>query len=355
MAASHPLFCATCGAKLPPNAPHFCVECGAAVRVGGERKPDVPDIRATTGPTVRLGNARVEQAVIGGTIKLPTAGAIPPGMWLQNEPPSAEQTIALYAPLRAIVGGWSATTSDGWRKAAQVAAGDNRNLVRFESVREWFPATGCGHDLRLRVRIGASSYADEGRTRRGFTYHVGNDPPMEVLTTEWFARDGRLRDLPVPQIQLMAPPRIKRISDFSEPIRQLSAREADAWAKQGVVHGLFRLPDTAQQRTPVGRGLALHELFGGAALLGITGRMFPPFRVQLCRPLIVRVGDWPKIARQMTTDAAKLGLDIGTDAATEWWLDQRGHDGAVFERGAHDFAPIRTAVVFRRNQIAAIC
>jgi hypothetical protein len=56
----------------------------------------------------------------------------------------------------------------------------------------------------------------------------------------------------------------------------------------------------------------------------------------------------------MLSDAAKVGLDLGTDAAIEWWIDQQRYDGALFERGAHPFASVRTAVAFRRSQIVAI-
>lgn len=346
-------FCPQCGTALPSGEPRFCIECGHALHAGAEHATLVLPI--ATGPTVRLANARVEQAVVGGTIKLPTDAAIPPGMWLLDEPPGAGRVVALYAPLRAIVGGWSATTSDGWKKAGQAWAGQGaHDLVRFETGREWFPASGRADNLRLHVRIGASSFAEEGRTRRGFRYRIGSDPPMEVLDAHWRDQSGARRDLPVPDIQLMAPPRIRRVSDYAETVQQMNAREADSWAKQGSVHGVFRLPATAQQRTPVGRGLPLPELFGGTALVAITGRLYPPFRVQIRRPLIIHAGEWRGLEQRMLDDAARLGLDLGTDAAIEWWIDQQGHDGAVFERGAHPFAPTRTAVAFRRSQIAAI-
>lgn len=347
------LRCPQCGGVLPAGNPRFCIECGHAIRGSLENEAIV--LPAATGPTVRLANARVEQAVVGGTIKLPTDAAIPPGMWLLDELPGADRVVALYAPLRAIVGGWSATTSDGWSKAGQAWAGQGaKDLVRFEIMREWFPAAGRANTTRLCVRIGASSFAEEGRTRRGFTYRVGSDPPMEVLEAYWRDIDGMRRDLPVPQIQLMAPPRIRRVSDYAETIRHMNAREADVWAKQGEVRGVFRFPETAQQRTPAGRGLVLPELFGGTALVRITGRMFPPFRVQIRRPLVVRAGEWRQLEQRIRADAATLGLDLGTDAAIEWWLDQQGHDGAVFERGSHPFAPVRTAVAFRRSQIVAV-
>ena len=352
MEHQQPAFCTQCGEALPPNAPRFCVVCGAAVRPGVAQPHETQPTFVSSGPTVRLANARVEQAVIGGTIKLASAAAIPPGMWFQNAPPDADQVIAIYAPLRAIVGGWSATTSDGWRKINQTDTQGGRGLVSFETVREWFPAAGRGANWRLLITIQASSFAEEGRTRRGFTYRAGSDPPMEVCSARWTGGRGEAPALP--QIQVMAPPRIKRMSDFYEPIRHMNARDANLWAKAGSVQGVYRLPDTSQQRTPVGRGLPLPELFGGEFLRGITGRMFPPFRVQILRPLLIRIGEWPQIERQIQSDAAKLGLDLGTDAATEWWLDQHGHDGAVFERGAHEFAPVRTAIVFRRSQVVAI-
>lgn len=347
-----PHFCGQCGAELPPGEPRFCIACGHALQPGDHAAVRAPV--ATTGATVRLANAHAPQAVIGGTIRLPTSGAVPPGMWLAPQPPDSTRVIAIYAPLRAVVGGWSGTISDGWRKVDQVRAGSRvQDLVRFETSRDWFPAPGCGQNLRLRVRIGATSLAEEGHTRRGFRYRAGANPPMDVLDAYWL--DGaRRRDLALPEIQIMAPPRVQRVSDFDEPLRHLSVREAEQWAREGVVHGIFRLPDLAQQRTPVGRGLPLIEAFGGAALLRITGRLYVPYRVQIHRPLIVRAGAWHDLVRRILADAAAVGLDLGTDAAVEWWLDQQGHDGAIFERGAHAFAQSRTVVAFRRSQIAAL-
>ena len=309
---------------------------------------------AVTGATVRLANARVEQAVVGGTVRLATSTAVPPGLWMLDTPPGPERVVALYVPLRAIVGGWSGTTGDGWQKIGQQASGmDSRDLVTFETTREWFPAHNHGQSLRLHVQIGASSFAEEGRTRRGFTYRVGDDPPMEVLEAGW--RDGsRRRDLPCPQIQLMAPPRVQRISDFDERITRMDERAADRWARQGEVQGLWYMPDETQQRTPVGRGIPLQELAVTGRLMRFAGVGGAFYRVQIRNPLRVRAGDWRRMHDAMHAEAARLGLDLGTDAVVEWWLDQHGHDGALFERGAYPGSVARTAVVFRRNQIAEI-
>ena len=112
-----PRFCGHCGAHLPAGKPRFCIECGHSVRwAAGAAPPSVvaEHDRVADGPTVLLPNARGEQSVVGGTVKLPTSEAIPPGLWLLPEVPGPSDVIAIYAPLHAVVGGWSATTSDGW-------------------------------------------------------------------------------------------------------------------------------------------------------------------------------------------------------------------------------------------------
>lgn len=350
--AEHPpSFCGQCGAALPHEA-RFCVECGAQAGVPASASPE-----PAVGVTIRLPNARGEQSVIGGTVRLPSSGAIPPGLWLLPEAPNAEQVVALYAPLRAVVGGWSGTTSDGWRKIGQAwtSRDSSRELVSFECKREWFPAPGCGGNLRLVTRISASSFADEGRTRRGFRYRIGTDPPMEVLDAWWIdAATRRRRDLPPPQIQLMAPPRVPRVSDFNEPIRKMNAQEAELWARAGRVHGLYRMPDPAQQRTPVGRAVPLFETAGGALFGRLAGMIYQLHRVQIHRPLICGHGEWDTLQRRVEADARELGLDMATDAMTEWWLDRQGYDGAVFNRGAPGFGSGRVVFAFRRAQIAAV-
>jgi hypothetical protein len=276
-------------------------------------------------------------------------------MWLLPEPPAAADVVAIYTPLRAVVDGWSGTTSDGWNKVGQAWDGSSaQDLVRFEIVREWFAASGAARGLRLHVRIGASSFAEEGRTRRGFRYRIGADPPMEVLESWWIDARGKRVPRAVPQIQIMAPPRIKRVSDYRETIVRLNTREAELWSQKGIVHGVFRMPDATQQRTPAGRGIPLFDVLGGAALMGITGRLYQLYRVQIQNPLVVRARTWEMLHTQVEADARGLGLDLGTDATIEWWLDRQGYDGTVFERGSHPFAQSRTIVAFRRAHIAAI-
>lgn len=355
-----PRFCGNCGAELPSNSPRFCIECGQQVGGGSQGldasapTKDQPPVIASTGPTVRLGNARGEQTVVGGTVKLATSSAIPPGLWLLPKVPGPSDVIAIYAPLRAIVGGWSATTGDGWRKLGQAWAGGatSQDLVRFEITREWFAAPGCAEDARLCVRIGASAYADEGHTRRGFHYRAGADPPMEVIEAWWIdGKTRRRRGLPAPEVQIMAPPRALRVSDYPETIAQLSAREAELWSKAGAVQGVFRLDDARQQRTLAGRGILLLEVPGGTALMPLTGLLYRLHAVRIQHPLVVRAREWAKLEQRIQADAAALGLDLGTDAMVEWWLDRQGHDGVVLERGAHLG---RTVVAFRRSQIAEI-
>lgn len=322
------------------------------------RQPDAappapPAPVAAVGATVRLGNARTEQAVVGGTIRLATAAAVPPGMWYGASLPVAADTVAVYVPLRAIVKGWSGTTSDGWKKVEESWADDgtSRNLVEFRTERTWF-ATAKTSGPRLHVRIGAQSYADEGRTRRGFRYRVGANPPMQVLDAWW--QQGRERlSHPVPFIQLMAPPRVARISDIDEPIRDMSLRDAERWAAESAIPGIFTLEDTRQQRTCVGRGLLLREP-------GVVSSLVPflssdeRFRVLLNNPFICRKGQWNALQSAMQEEARVLGLDMESDAVVEWWLDKQGHDGAVFERGAYPERSDRVVVAFRRGQIVRI-
>ncbi|MDW8233057.1 MAG: zinc ribbon domain-containing protein [Roseiflexaceae bacterium] len=258
-------FCAFCGADLPPGEPRFCIECGQPVEQFALSEETVP---AATGPTVRLANARTAQAVIGGTVKLPSSGATPPGLWFAPELPGPDDIVAVYAPLRAIVGGWSGLVEHGWKKCGQewAAEGVNRTLVRFVVERTWFAAPGAAHNLRLIVQISAVAHADEGRTRRGFRYRIGADPPMDVAAAWWVDGSTPRFDLPVPQIQIMAPPRIGRVSDFPETVRRMNAREAEAWARQGEVHGLFRMPLNSTTAHP---GRARHS----AARSLTAGRM----------------------------------------------------------------------------------
>lgn len=354
-----PRCCGHCGAETPPNNPRFCIACGRELRPAApaDSLPELVPFPATTGPTVRLANAPGAQAVIGGTVKLPTSGAVPPGLWFVDEPPRATDVIAIYAPLRAIVGGWSGLEGLGWRKVEQAWTGDgtSRDLVRFEVEREWFAAPGRLPNARLCVRIAASSFADEGRTRRGFRYRVGADPPMEVVAVWWRHATTRQRlDWPVPDIQIMAPPRVCRVSDYDEPLREMNAREAHTWAMAGVVHGLFHLPNPAQQRTPVGRGLPLVDVTVSAALRRLVGQQQQLYRVRMHNPLIVGAHEWPTLHARIQAEAHELGLDMQTDAVAEWWLDRQGHDGALFEEWWSLFGMGRTAIAFRRAQIARI-
>ncbi len=348
---SVPHVCAVCGADLPPGNPRFCIECGQPVE-----DPVLSEASAATGPTVRLANARTEQAVIGGTVKLPSSGAVPPGLWFAPEPPTAEDIVAIYAPLRAIVGGWSGLIEHGWKKCSEewAADGTSRTLVRFTVDRIWFAAPGAAQQMRLMVQIGAVAHADEGRTRRGFRYRIGADPPMEVLGAWWIEGNTPRFDRAVPQIQIMAPPRIGRISDIPEAVRRMNAREAEIWARQGEVHGLFRMPNSAQQRTQVGRGIPLLEVSPLGAWLRLSGAVVRLYRVQMFRPLICDAASWKRLKQRIMQEAADLGLDMNTDAIIEWWLDCEGYDGALFERNAHPYGGGRAAIAFRRSQIALI-
>ncbi|HMO56028.1 MAG TPA: zinc ribbon domain-containing protein [Roseiflexaceae bacterium] len=356
-----PRFCGQCGTDLPPGDPRFCIECGAllgdsAAEQWVEEGPGEADAPAT-GPTVRLANANVEQSVVGGTVKLPTGGAMPPGMWLIPTMPEPRDVLAIYAPLRAVVAGWSGTLNDGWQRDGEerAADGSGRMAIKFAVDREWFPAPGYGEGMRLRVRIGAESYADLGRTRRGFRYRIGANPPMDVLDSYWMTAAGRVRrDLPVPEIQIMAPPRVPRVSDYRESIGRLNEREADTFARQGVVHGIFRLTSDVQQRTPVGRGIPLFEIPGGWIGARVAGIMQQLYRVQIRHPLVCGIGEWQRLQPKIVKDARDLGLDFTADLAVEWWLDRQGHDGAIFRGGMAGNSFSRQVIAFRRSQIVAV-
>ena len=346
-----PRFCRHCGAALPPTQPRFCIECGGAL--GASRPPaqHTPSEQST----VLLPNARVEQSVIGGTIRLPSSGAVPPGLWLREQPPGPADVVAIYAPLRAIVGGWSGLGGAGWRRNDEsLAAFDSTNRVfQFETQREWFPAPGYGQGLRLRVRLRAQAEAEEGHQRRGFRYRAHHDPPMEVVEASW--RDpatGALCDHPLPQIQIMAPPRARRVSDYDERIATMAAADAAAWAREGAVHGLFLLLQTSQQRTPAGRGLPLAEA-GPASWLGrIIGQPRERYHVQVFHPLVCRWPEWRKLRRRIRDEARGLGLDLDTDLTVEWWLDRQGHDCVIFEEAERLYGHQRVVIAFRRAQIA---
>ncbi len=365
---SLPRFCPQCGVALPAGAPRFCIACRhellqpvAAVRAPdaatGAMLPAAPAGFAATGATVRLSNAGVVQTVVGGTIKLPTDGAIPPGMWFAAEPPGPDDTIALYAPLRAVVGGWSGTTTDGWRKIGPIPADDGSGmlLIRFDAWRIWFPARGAGEGLRLHARIVAASHADHGRTRRGFTYRVNGDPPMRVYESWWTDAENRRIERPLPFIQLMAPPRVPRISDLAEQIGMLSLREAERLVRGSAAPGVFTLPDPAQQRTPLGRGIILHSVPGGvfgAAFTSLAGR--PQYRVKIDRPFSSDLRTWPQQRQVIVKEAHDLGLDFDTDPVVEWWLDRNGHDGALLDVPFAEYGTNRIAIAFRRNQIVRV-
>lgn len=356
---STPRFCGQCGASLPPGQARFCIECGHPVKRFTQASDPAPPVAAqpaSTGPTVQLSNARTQQLVVGGTAKLPSSGAAPPGLWFASELPGPDDIIAIYAPLRAIVGGWSGLIDHGWEKLGQEWAGDgtSRDLVRFAVERVWFAAPDAAQGMTLHIRINAASHAEEGRTRRGFRYRIGADPPMEVAAAWWVEGDAPRHDLPVPQIQIMAPPRIPRVSDYDETIRRMNAREAEIWSQQGEVRGMFRIPNATQQRTLVGRGIPLLEVSAIGLWFRLGATLQRLYRVQIFRPITCQKGEWAKLKRRIKKEAAGLGLDMNADAMIEWWLDREGYDGAVLERGAHQYDSGRAVIAFRRSQIVMI-
>jgi hypothetical protein len=352
-----PRFCGQCGARLPLDDPRFCIECGRPLAGGPPAELEESPEHESPGVTVRLPNAGGAQAVVGGTVKLPSSGAVPPGLWFSPEPPGAEDVVAVYAPLRAVKGGWSGLTSHGWRRVERAWSGQGtRDRLLFEVEREWFASGDAALGLRLLVRIGAESHAEEGRGRLGFRYRIGRNPPMRVLEARWRDAEGReWLDLALPQIQLMAPPRVGRVSDFAEDIGRMGARAAHEWALGGAVHGVYRLVDFAQQRTPLGRGLRLLELPARAGVTAQLGALFETrYRVRILNPLRCDALALEAARGRAQEEASGLGLDMESDAVTEWWLERHGYDGAVLAPGAHAHGDARMVIAFRRAQVARI-
>lgn len=355
-----PKFCGKCGAALPPGQPRFCIECGQPLRGAGAPAEAPAPASATKGPagaTVRLGNARVEQSVIGGTVQLPSSGAVPPGIWVRDEPPGPADVVAIYPPLRAVKGGWSGQTGRGWRRVERAAAG-SRMIFRFEADVEWFPAPGCGGGRRLAVRVAASSQAVEGKERRGFRYGLRRDGPMQVIAANWLDGAGG----PLPQIQIMAPPRVPRVSDFDEEVATMPDREAALWAVGTLTPGLHRLRLDglpAQEHTPVGRGISLIPLPEGERapswwqrLTGGLGEV--RYRVRLERPFVCALAEWEQRLPRVRDEARQLGLDLDPAQAAEWWLDRYGHDGVIFTAAAARYSAERVVIAFRRAQLVQV-
>jgi hypothetical protein len=176
---------------------------------------------------------------------------------------------------------------------------------------------------------------------------------MEVADAWWLDPATKARgDRPLPQIQIMAPPRVPRVSDYDESITALPAPDAEAWAREGQVHGLFQLLNAAQQRTPVGRGLPLNEVGALWFPLRLLGRTSPTYRIQAFHPFVCRWGEWRQVQSRMRAEARSLGLDLETDLVIEWWLDRQGHDCVIFEDAKPLYGHQRAVVAFRRSQIA---
>jgi hypothetical protein len=350
--------CPSCGTAIAGSQSRFCVGCGARLAVDDTSPASVPSPNeyqpAATGVTVRLSNAAVAQSVLGGTMRLPSDAATPPGHWSLGRPPGPEDIVAVYAPLRAVVGGWSGLEKEGWRR--QEGDANAAQFACFETERRWFAATGRADNLQLEVRLRAQSEAVPGATRRGFRYRIGENPPIEVVAARWLSADGgvALPDLPLPQLQVMAPPRVPRVSDLPERILELPAQEAERWAAGSKVPALLHLESGRQQRTPAGRGIVLYEPATPAWLGWLGGLFRRRYRVRLLNPYIAPLSGWNAQMREMRRDAAAVGLDIETDAAVEWWLDREGYDGAVlsYERPQRGYRAM--VVAFRRSQIVAV-
>lgn len=353
-----PRFCPHCGAALPSGGARFCIACGRPMRgLAAAAEPD-----AATGPTVRLPNAGVAQQVIGGTVKLPASGAVPPGLWVLDTPPGPEDVVAIYPPLRPVRAGWSGLVGRGWRAGGSQADGAQMTF-HFVAPVEWFPAEGCGAGLRLLVEVAASSRAWEGKERRGFRFGLRRDGPMRVVSAAWRDAGGaHVADRPLPQIQIMAPPRVPRVADLADEPALLDAREAALWAAGSQAPGAYRLhrDQLMQEHTPAGRGITLVPLRegreGGRPWWGLLlpGAMPARYRARVERPLVCELGAWAGRLRAIRAEARGLGLDLEPALAAEWWLDRNGHDGVVFTAARARYGAERVVIVFRRAQLARI-
>jgi hypothetical protein len=313
------------------------------------------------GATVRLPNARVEQSVIGGTVRLPSSGAVPPGLWVQDVPPGPGDVVALYAPLRAVVGGWSGLRGRGWRALGGEARG-TRMYFRFAAELAWFPAPGCGGGLRLHVQVEARSHAEEGRERHGFRYSLQRNGPMEVLDAAWYDAAGQpAPGWPLPHIQLMAPPRVLRVSDYDDIVANIAAHGGVAWAGDTRAAGMFRSYSAnllAQEHTPVGRGITLipqdpaQPERRGWLLRVLTPSTYR-YRVRVANPFRCSLAEWSKVyLPHIRSEAQALGLDLEPATAAEWWLDRYGHDAVIFSEAQARYNAAEALIVFRRAQIA---
>lgn len=358
-------FCLHCGAALPSGSPRFCIACGAPVEASSTEDPfDEPDaaLPAITGPTVKLVNAGVLQEVIGGTVRLPVASAVPPGFWNRDQPPGPADVVAIYPPLRAVRGGWSGLIGRGWKAAGSTGRSPDM-IFHFTAAVRWFPAPGYGAGLSLMVEVAAKASAMPGRERRGFRFRLNRDGPMQVVRAAWLDPHGRsLGHLPLPQIQIMAPPRIPRVSDLPEQPLELDARAAAEWAEGSQARGAYRLyRDTLiQEHTPVGRGITLIPLREGSEegrpwwSRWLPGVIPPRYRVRMDRPFTCDFREWPERLAAIRAEAAGLGLDADPALAVEWWLDRYGYDGAIFS-GAHKrYGAKHVVIAFRRGQLARI-
>lgn len=310
---------------------------------------------------MRLPNARVEQSVIGGTVRLPSSGAVPPGLWVQDEPPGPTAVVAVYAPLRAVVGGWSGLRGRGWRALGGEAQGARMHF-RFAAELEWFPAPGCGRGLRLKLQVEARSSAAEGRERHGFRYSLQRNGPMQVLEAAWYDAAGQpAPQWPLPQIQLMAPPRVLRISDYDDSVESVSARDGITWAGETRTPRMFRLYSAnmlAQEHTPVGRGITLipqdpaQPERRGWLLRVLTPSAYR-YRVRVLNPFRCPLLAWNEThLPQIRAEAQALGLDLEPATAAEWWLDRYGHDAVIFTEAQARYNAAEALIVFRRAQIA---
>jgi len=123
-------FCPDCGVAVNSDQARFCIACGAPLRratTAGEGQSDPT-------PTVQLPNARIAQQVIGGTVKLPALGAVPPGFWAFDHAPGPEDVVAIYPPLRPVRDGWSGLVGRGWiALGSDMHAGRKRFHFRTEA------------------------------------------------------------------------------------------------------------------------------------------------------------------------------------------------------------------------------
>jgi hypothetical protein len=188
---------------------------------------------------------------------------------------------------------------------------------------------------------------------------------MSLIEAAWVGPGGEPRpDLPAPQIQIMAPPRVPRVSDYDEHVDSMTAAEAEQWARGSQAPGVYRLNDMiipSQEQTPAGRGIVLTPVgLLESQLRGLIPQGLINFgagdhyRARVERPYTCDLTAWGQHLKKIRAEARNLGMAMENEPAAEWWLDRNGYDGVIFTRAQARYHADRALIVFRRAQLVRI-